>query len=166
MRVFFDVESDSSDLFRIILSSGDDAFFVQEELSEVVGNEVEIVEIDLERISGNNQANIKTLSLIAEGIATCFMQNKKAVLYYYCDDLSDVPGQSQNHIMSPQEYRSRLFANMFRRFMSSKSNEDIRDIEIVINQGDRPLFMHIIARACHMPVVERLKEYVITNYGK
>lgn len=164
MRLFFDVESDSSDLFRIILSSGDDAFFVQEELFGVVGNEVEIVEIDLERIRGNNQANIKTLSLIAEGIATCFMQNKKAVLYYYCDDLSEVPGQSKTHILSPQEYRSRLFANMFRRFF--KANEDIRDIEIVINQGDRPLFMHIIARACHMPVVERLKDFVISNYGK
>ena len=129
MVVSFDIEAETGDCYRVILSSGEDAFFAGQWINDLFNNEIEIVEIDLERLSGNNATSLNTLKLIADGIGNCFRQNDKAILYYYCDDLMDVPKSQRKNDMWPQEYRSQLFGLMFKRFVSQHETEDIKDIK-------------------------------------
>lgn len=126
------------------------------------------MEIDLERISGTNPASMRTLGKIAEGIAHCFEQNEKAILYYFCDDMNEIPviGRGKE-TMWPQEYRSALFSKMFQRHVTRNQHAvDIVDVAVVINQGGRPLYMHLIARVCHSKYIDKLKEYISDNYAK
>lgn len=166
MVVSFEVCTDSNDTFRVVLSSGKDAFFTAAEA--IPHSEIEIVEIDLERISGTRPATLKTLMKIAEGIADFFNQDDHVILYYYCDDTSDIPSGSSRHTdIWPQEYRSQLFSRMFQRQVVRHAlEEDIVDVIIRIQQGDRPVIMHLIARAKHKHYVETLQAYIMHNYGK
>lgn len=166
MTISFDIQAEAGDVYRVILSSGDDAFFADGDIRAILGDAVEIVEIDLERISGTNPTTMTTLRYIAEGIGRCFMQNDKAILYYYCDELSEVFMSPRHLDLWPQEYRSHLFSLMFQRYVSTVSNNDITDITIVINQDNRPLFMHLISRTKHARYIEILKDYISQNYGK
>ncbi len=166
MRVTFQVTSESNDVYQVTLSSGKDAFFATEDVCAQFCNDVEIVEIDLDRVSGNNPTSLQTLSLISEGIARYFSTNNKAVLYYYCDDLDDVPKSSRKGDVWPQEYRSHLFSLMFQRYLLSQDIKDVIDVTIMINQGQRPIYMHIIARKAHMHYINIVKTYIIDNYGK
>lgn len=168
MKIVFDVEALEGDVFRVILSSGDDAFFASERFFEAKGIDVDIVEIDLERVKGENPATLSVLRSIADGIGRCFMHNQRAVLYYYCDDMNDVPSIGvRNQGMWPQEYRSQLFGLMFRRYVEQNNlSEDIVDVSITIQQDARPLYMHLIARNKHVAYLEQLKEYIIENFGK
>lgn len=168
MVVSFDIVESTENSYRIILSSGEDAFFAQPDLLQELGPEVELVEIDLERTCGTQPTSVLTLQKIAEGIAQLFLQNEKAILYYYCDDMLEVPTKSDKHRdMWPQEYRSELFGRLFRRHVSRfDMQNDVRDVEVVIYQGNRPLFIHIIARSCHLAYLEHVKRFLIDNYGK
>lgn len=135
----------------------------------VLGADIEIIEIDLERISGTNPASLQTLGKISEGIFHCFEQNKKGILYYFCDDMNDIPvlGRGKDD-MWPQEYRSQLFSRMFQRYTLHNPNvEDAVDVVVVINEDTgRPLYMHFIARASHSHYIDILKKYVSDNYSK
>ncbi|MBQ0020772.1 MAG: hypothetical protein KBT39_09660 [Bacteroidales bacterium] len=166
MVISFDVKTDTNDVFRVSLSSGEDAFFATENVMQETALDVEIIEIDLERIEGHHNADIRTLRIIADGIGRCFSQNSKAILYYYCDEI-ELPIISQHHSEKwPQEYRSQLFSRMFQRYASKAGDLDIIDMTVEIIQGDRPIFMHLIARECHRSCLETLKNYITTNYGK
>lgn len=166
MTFSFVVIDESGDTFRVILSSGDDAFFADSEIRKILGESVEIVEIDLERVSGSKPASLKTLKSIAEGIGRCFVQNEKAILYYYCDELSEAFMSSRKADFWPQEYRSQLFSLLFQRYVASFGGQEITDLTIVLNQGDRPLFMHLISRMKHAQYIEIIKQYITKNYGK
>lgn len=84
--------------------------------------------------SGDNPTTIQTLSLISEGIGRTFLMNPKAVLYYYCDDLAEVPKSYRKDYMWPQEYRSHLFSIMFQRFMIKHNALDIIDVTLMIEE--------------------------------
>lgn len=166
MRITFQVTSESNDVYQVTLSSGEDAFFATKDVCEQFCDEVEIVEIDLERISGDNPTTAQTLALISEGIARYFSMNEKAVLYYYCDDLAEVPKSDRKQEIWPQEYRSQLFSLMFQRYLLKHNIIDVIDVTLMIEQDVRPIFMHLIARKKHSHYLEIIKSYIIDNYGK
>lgn len=166
MLISFDVQNDFGDVFRVSLSSGEDAYFATSDVIRDCDIDIEIVEIDLERIQGEHKADLRTLEIIADGIGRCFFQNTKAVLYYYCDE-QELPVVSARHTtVWPQEYRSQLFSKMFQRYTQKENTTDIIDLTVQIMQSERPIFMHIIARECHRSYLEVLKNYIIQNYGK
>ncbi|GEM_PF-1273665 len=165
MRITFKVES-AEGVYLVSLSSGQDAFFSSNNISETFSKKVEIIEVDLKRVSGNLPTSLHTLSLISEGIGRYFISNDKAVLYYYCDDLADVPKSNRKSEVWPQEYRSQLFSMMFQRFLIKHDMVDVIDLTVMIEQGDRPLYMHLIARKEHSIFIEEIKRYIIENYGK
>lgn len=166
MKVSFCVKAETGDEYLVSLLSGDDAFFATNDVASNIGNEIEIVEIDLDRISGNNPTTPHTLSLITEGIARHFSMNEKAILYYYCEDMSEVPKSTRKDDMWPQEYRSQLFSLMFQRYLLNHGVQDVIDVTLVIKQDFRPIFMHLISRKEHSHYIERFKAYIIDNYGK
>lgn len=52
MLISFDVQNDFGDVFRVSLSSGEDAYFATSDVIRDCDIDIEIVEIDLERIQG------------------------------------------------------------------------------------------------------------------
>lgn len=166
MKISFNVTSEEEDVYLVTLSSGEDAFFSTKDVCDELGLNLEIVEIDLERLSGDNPTTIRTLSLISERIGRTFLMNPKAVLYYYCDDLAEVPKSNRKDNMWSQEYRSHLFSIMFQRFLIKHNALDIIDITLMIEEDCRPLYMHLIARKEHQKYVEIIKAYIMNNYGK
>lgn len=166
MKHIFRVESPEGDTYEISLSSGVDAFFATQDVCKELSNEFEIVEIDLERLSGDNPTSPHTLSLITEQIGRFFLQNNKAILYYYCDDLAEVPKSNRKQDMWPQEYRSQLFSIMLQRYVVSHSVYDLIDENIMLDQGGSPIYMHLIGRAEHANYIQLVKQYILTNYGK
>lgn len=102
MKHIFRVESPEGDIYQVTLSSGVDAFFATKDVCNELSDKFEIIEIDLDRISGDHPTTPYTLSLVAEGIGNYFLQNNKAILYYYCDDMADVPKSERKYEMLPQ----------------------------------------------------------------
>ena len=166
MKISFDVFAEPNERYRVTLSSGDDTFFVNEDVLSMLGEDVEVVEVDLERISGKQTTSMKSLRLIADGIGRSFIQNTKSILYYYCDDLSEIPAGKTGHYRWPQEYRNALFSLLFKRFAESHPNLSISDYEIKIDEDGRPLYMHLVARKQHDYYIQKLKDYIAVNYGK
>ena len=166
MTFSFTVTSKTGDMYKVSLLSGDDAFFAKGDILNIVGENIEIVEIDLDRIKGNSQTDTAVLSKIADGIANYFISNEKVVLYYYCDDLAELPASPKRGEMWPQEYRSMLFSLMFKRYLIRHDISDVIDVTIMIEQGPRPLLMHLIARKKHQKYLDLVRSYIIDNYGK
>lgn len=165
MRISFDILTTSKDSYRVILSSGKDAFFATTDFVSLIDIDIDIVEIDLERLSGNKPTELKTLRLITTKIIKFIKQNKKTVLYYYCDDMSEIVGVTKE-ILWPQEYRNRLFSLLFERFCKNIPDLELKDVTIQINQVGRPLFMHLITRLEYVPILEKIRNFLLDNYGK
>ena len=60
--------------------------------------------------------------------------------------------------MAVQEYRSRLFSAMFKRFMSQQNRKDICDDEIQINGVAETYYFHVIYRKEHQLYAEMIAE--------
>jgi len=166
MRFSYEIEANLVDVYRVSLTSGEDAFFDTADVELLLNKDIEIVEIDLERINGTGKTSLRILEQIADGIANFIRQNSKSMLYYYCDDLSEIPFSGRNRDISPQEYRSRIFSLMFNRYTSKYKDLDLFDITIEINEDGRPLFMHLIAGRQYSDYVETVSRYILNNYGK
>lgn len=166
MRISSDFTSESGDIYRVILSSGEDTFFVGDDVRDLVGSNIEIVEVDLERISGNSKTTPSVLYKIADLIGSFMEQDNDCVLYFFCDDISPIPQIKAHRNIWPQEYRSRLFSSMFEHYTLQHKNLSATDITIVIDAVGRPIYMHLIAREKHLPFVDTIKQYVMNNYGK
>ena len=62
---------------------------------------LDIISIELVRISGKGFTSIRTLSVIEQIIADAFKSNPTSVLFYYCDFLNPIPLTSKT--IPPQE---------------------------------------------------------------
>ena len=79
--------------------------------------DVEILDVTLERIEGNNITSLSVLLNITKFIADILRDNENSILYFYCDDIHDIP-RRQKHI-KPQHFRSILFSKMFERYVTA-----------------------------------------------
>ena len=92
------------------------------------------------------------------------MENENGILFYYCDDLLDIP--MSNHQILPQEYRNALFSDLFDLYQKHHNIKGLHDMSIKINAIDRPLFMHFIARDSHMHILEKIAYDMKISYSK
>ena len=100
-----------------------------DEIMKELGN-IKILDITLERISGEQYTNSGILSKISTFIAGVLLDNENAMLYFYCDDVHDV--KRRNMKITPQKFRSDLFSAMFIRYVKAKSLKDIVDTTITV----------------------------------
>lgn len=166
MRISSDLTSEDGDIYRVILSSGEDTFFVGDDVRALVGTKIEIVEVDLERINGSSKTSLSILYKIAELIGNFMEQDPDCVLYFFCDDIAPLPTKTTKKNIWPQEYRSRIFSGMFEHYSIQHESLSAVNIPIVIDAVGRPIYMHLIARAEHLAFIDTIKDYVMTNYGK
>ena len=68
--------------------------------------------------------------------------------------------------MTVQEYRSRMFSAMFKRYVSQQKHIDVCDDEIKINGVAEPFFFHVIYHKCHQHYAEMIAEGHIKDFGK
>ena len=87
-----------------------------------------------------------------------FEENETVVLYFYCDDMHDIPRRNTN--ISPQKFRSDLFTRMFERYISMKHKTDIVNTPIIIQTEDRDIYIHLIAKNNHMSFVNTVKSII------
>lgn len=74
--------------------------------------------IYLNRIgSYKHVTGIRDLSLISNQIYSFFRSHDNAILYYVCDDITDVPMNARKKAegFSVQYYRNRLFTSLFQK---------------------------------------------------
>ena len=127
-----------------------------DEIMKELGN-IKILDITLERISGEQYTNSGILSKISTFIAVVLLDNENAMLYFYCDDVHDVKRRDME--ITPQKFRSDLFSAMFIRYVKAKSLKDIVDTTITA-YADRDIYIHIIARRRHKKQVDAIRSSI------
>ena len=131
-----------------------------DELEDIL-NGIEILDITLERSSGEGNASTRVLNDISAFIASVFFDNPNSILYFYCDDMHEVPCMSGKKNMPPQAYRSRLFSRMFERYISANHVECVQNYPVEIHLDDRDIFIHLISTADKFPVMHAIGEAII-----
>lgn len=165
MKVSFKLSSVANNVYEITLSSIDEEI-IGPELKTALGN-LEIVEVFLDRISGKNITDASMLARISEIIANMFVENDNIVFYFFCDDLNIIPNMRKSRRNIPvQEYRSRLFHNMFTQYCNHHNIKNYRDNIIHFMAFDRPYFLHLISQSIHDDRIEIIKDFIKDNYMK
>lgn len=150
---------------RLGLETADTSFLGESISKEIESRGVEIVEVILDRELGKGLAGMALLDNISSVIANLFIENKNAILFFYCDDLNEIP-RCRTRNISPQEYRSDLFSLMFERYVTKHGIQSVHDVTIRINAIDHCLFFHFISRAEHMDLIDEIKEDFAATYSK
>lgn len=116
---------------------------------------IELYDVVLERVSGNDTSSARVLSTISSCLKVFLMDNPNAILYFYCDDMHDIARGENHQCYSPQEYRSRLFSTMFD---AEKERHDgalpFVNNKIVINTSEGRAFIHLITHECNKYAAE------------
>ena len=113
--------TDKGDVYHITLS--EDASLLSEEVKAFIGS-TKLIGIDLRRLAGENITTQGMLAALENTIADFFMKHDDVMIFYYCDFLNPIPHTTKN-AMPPQEYRSRLFENLFKRYTKLHSVRNI-----------------------------------------
>ena len=117
---------------------------------------VEVIELGLARVSGTNITKHKMLNHIEECVAGLMQRRPNAILCYFCDFIHLVPSKKKN--ITVQEYRSRMFSAMFKRYVSQRHLNDIFDDEIKIKGVAETFYFHIIYHKRHKAYAEMIAE--------
>ncbi len=165
----FSVSTKEGDEYRISLLPAP-----IENLSEEINNllsdrHIELIEIIIDRIGGNNITSQKVLHYISNKIADLFAENPNIILYYICDDCNPIParnGNSKNKDFTVQEYRSILFTHLFQTYINSHSVTGIFDNPIIIKGEGYAYYMHLIARKSEIAIVRKITNDIKEGFGK
>ena len=91
MEVSFSLTYKEGNEIRVSLSS-----FTDTAIPDLIGylGDAEIVEVSLVRQCGEDMADLATLSKVVERIGKFLIENPHVILYYYCDEMNEIPGMS------------------------------------------------------------------------
>lgn len=153
-------------LYSVTFSTGVDAFFYSEEAASLLGNSVEIVEVSLDRLQGEGVDQPDIIYRVTDVIMDYMLDNPRAILCYWCDDMNPVPCAEHNLNMLPQQYRNRLFTALFVRTMSRNQCAIFQDKSLCINPDCHPMYIHVIHRLEHTDIADGVMRFVSQSYGK
>lgn len=131
MKISVSLVSGNTDEYRIGFETIESGFLSDEIFNHLKEEGIEIVEVLLERVKGVDSTNISVLSEMTNIIHRLFGDNENVILYFFCDDLNEIP--CTNKSVEPQEYRSRLFSAMFERFTMKHQMSDVHNVAICID---------------------------------
>lgn len=164
----YSFSNSSGDKFYIRLAADSDLFLSNEMSLFLKDKDFELWGIYLERL-GNAQkvAPVKLLNKVSQLIATFFIGHPNAILYYQCDDISEVPMsfKKKETWMSVQEYRNRLFTNMFEKIVR-KMNISVVDTPIYIDACGNDVYIHLISREKHTDIVKIISKDIHEGFDK
>ena len=137
--------TEEGDMYHITLSK-DDTLLSDEVKNYIRG--IDLIGIDLRRLAGSNITKQALLAAIENTIADFFMSHENAMIFYYCDFLNPIPHTTKN-AMPPQEYRSRLFEGLFKRYTKLHAVRNINLSVITVNGIGETYYFHLIYRDIH-----------------
>ena len=110
---------------------------------------------------------MKLLNKISQTIASFFIGHPNAILFYQCDDISDVPMsiKKKEDSLSVQAYRNRLFTKLFDKIVK-KLSLSVVDTPIYIDACGNDIYIHIISREIHIDVVDKIKKDIHFGFDK
>lgn len=133
------------------------------EVRELLGDDIEIADVTLERVEGDNPTDIGMLLKISNVIGEVFNDNENLILYFYCDDIHDV--LRRNKGLTPQKFRSNLFSRMFDKYILSNGITNMINTPIEI-KADRHIYIHLISRSIHLEYVNAIKSAIMEMESK
>ncbi len=125
---------------------------------------IEVVEIGLGRVKGESVTGHRMLGQIEACIADLLQKHPNVVLSYFCDFINLVPSTKKN--LTVQEYRSRLFSAMFKRYISLNDLDDICDHEVRIEGVAETFYFHVIYRKEHEVYAEMIADGQHRDFDK
>jgi hypothetical protein len=141
--------------------------------SVVLEKNIDVSELIIERISGDDTTEQEVLHDITGWVADMFANNPNLIIYYSCDDMMPIPSRnanSDNSYLPVNEYRSRLFSHIFESYMASHQVTGVANTPIRLDNYEDgigySIFMHLIARDQHAEVVKILKDNILEISGK
>ena len=159
--------------YRILLSPVKLDVLSDEISSFVSEKNVDVSELIIERIAGDNTTEQEVLHDITGWVADMFATHPNLIIYYSCDDMMPIPSRnanSDNSSLPVNEYRSRLFSHIFESYMVSHQVTGVTNTPIRLDNYENgtgySIFMHLIARDQHADVVELLKDNILEISGK
>ncbi len=142
VRIF---RSREGDVYHITLTE-DNRVLSSDAIEALKG--INLVGVELRRLSGNHSTGQEVLAAIENTIAEYFINHDEIIICYYCDFINAIPHTSKN-TMPPQEYRSRLFDKMFQRYTQQHGIDNVRLSVVEINGTNEKYYFHVIYREAH-----------------
>ncbi len=164
MTEVYSLYSESGDEYKLQLTTDRSGVIADDLLDQLNAEGIEVVEIGLARVKGQNITSHKVLRQIEECVADLMQRMPNVILSYFCDFIHLVPSHKKN--MTVQEYRSRMFSAMFKRYVSQQEQMDLCDDEIKIDGVAEPFFFHVIYHKQHQHYAEMIAEGHIKDFGK
>ena len=164
MTEVYTLHSESGDEYKLQFTTDRSDIIADNLLDQLNAQGIEVVEIGLARVKGKNITSHKVLHQIEECIADLMQRMPNVILSYFCDFIHLVPSHKKN--MTVQEYRSRMFSAMFKRYVSQHQLFDVCDDEIKINGVAEPFFFHVIYHKHQQHYAEMIAEGYIKDFGK
>ena len=164
MTEVYTLRSESGDEYKLQFTTDRSGIIADNLLDQLNAQGIEVVEIGLARVKGENITGHKVLHQIEECIADLMQRMPNVILSYFCDFIHLVPSHKKN--MTIQEYRSRMFSAMFKRYVTQQQLFDVCDDEIKINGVTEPFFFHVIYHKNHQHFAEMIAEGHIKDFGK
>jgi len=164
MTEVYTLRSESGDEYKLQFTTDRSGIIADNLLDQLNAQGIEVVEIGLARVKGENITGHKVLHQIEECIADLMQRMPNVILSFFCDFIHLVPSHKKN--MTVQEYRSRMFSAMFKRYVTQQQLFDVCDDEIKINGVTEPFFFHVIYHKNHQHFAEMIAEGHIKDFGK
>jgi len=130
MTEVYTLYSENGDEYKLQFTTERSSLIANNILDRLEQAGIEVVEVGLGRVKGENITGHKMLGQIEACIADLLQRHPNVILSYFCDFINLVPRKKKD--MTVQEYRSRLFSAMFKRYISLNDLDDICDNEVRI----------------------------------
>ena len=164
MTEVYSLFSESGDEYKLQFTTDRSGIISNDLLDQLNALGIVVVEVGLARVKGQNVTSHNVLHQIEECIANLMQRMPNVILSYFCDFIHLVPSQKKN--MTVQEYRSRMFSAMFKRYISQHQELDMCDDEIKIDGVAEPFFFHVIYHKYHQHYAEMIAKGHIKDFGK
>lgn len=146
------------------ISFSEETHLLSKEAISHIGN-IKLMGIELLRVKGENTIGPKVLQYIEESVAEILSLYGDTMIVYYCDFINPIPKTNKN-AMPPQEYRSRLFDKMFRRYTKQKRINDIQLSVITVSGIDESYYFHLIYRDVHATQASIISNDIREGFSK
>ena len=164
----YSFSNSAGDKFYLRLAADSELFLSKELTSFLKQKDFELWGIYLERLGDAQKVTpMKLLNKVSQLIATFFIGHPNAILYYQCDDISDVPMNLKKKKMGMlvQEYRNRLFTSMFEKIVR-KLNVSVVDTPIYIDACGNDVYIHLMSREIHEEIAKLISKDIHKGFDK
>ena len=164
MTEVYTLYSENGDEYKLQFTTERSSLIANNILDRLEQAGIEVVEVGLGRVKGENITGHKMLGQIEACIADLLQRHPNVILSYFCDFINLVPRKKKD--MTVQEYRSRLFSAMFKRYISLNDLDDICDNEVRIEGVAETFYFHVIYRKEHEVYANMIAEWHHSDFDK